>query len=313
MIKINFCDMYRDFDRNDNWYLDLIRKHFDGYEISEKPDFLIYSVFGTDHLKYDNCVKVFVSGEAIAPDFNQCDYASTFDRITFGDRYFRRPVWLDEEYPKQPLMTDEEALNRRFCNFVYSNDTKGPGAVLRKEFAKKLMQYKQVDCPGKVLHNMDDAIDERFGDWRKSKTAFLRQYKFTIAFENSAYDGYTTEKMTQPLSAGSVPIYWGNPTVTTDFNPEAFVNANGMEEKLDELVKRIIELDKDDEAYLKMIHTKPMQDSFDFDEMKHYEEFFVNIFRKGNKPYVKDPLLFAKRMSVDNLSRKEKIKYFLFK
>ena len=126
-------------------------------------------------------------------------------------------------------------------------------------------------------------------------------------------DGYTTEKMTQPLSAGSVPIYWGNPTVTTDFNPEAFVNANGMEEKLNELVKRIIELDKDDEAYLKVIHAKPMQDSFDFDEMKHYEEFFVNIFRKGNTPYVKDPLLFAKRMSVDNLSRKEKIKYFLFK
>ncbi len=313
MIKINFCDMYRDFDRSNNWYLDVIKKHFGEYEISEKPDFLIYSVFGIDHLKFDNCVKIFVSGEAISPDFNQCDYASTFDRMTFGDRYIRRPVWIDEEYPDGRTISDDEAVNRKFCNFVYSNDSNGYGAVLRKKFALKLMKYKPVDCPGKILHNLDDAIDERYGEWRKSKTNFLRQYKFTIAFENSAYDGYTTEKMTQPLSAHSIPIYWGNPSVNMDFNSKAFVNANKYEDRLDELVEQIIYLDQNKEAYLEMIHAKPMSESFDYEEMQHYEDFFVNIFQKGNKPYTKDPLYFAKRMSVDNLSRKEKIKYFLLK
>ena len=313
MIKINFCDMFRDFNPADNLYLDIIKKNFDGYELTENPDFLIYSVFGTNHLKYKNCVRIFVSGEAISPDFNICDYASTFDRISFGDRYIRRPVWIDESFPEHTQITDEEALSRRFCNFVYSNDQNGDGARLRKTFAQKLMQYKKVDCPGKILHNFEDDIDERFGDWRKSKVNFLKKYKFTIAFENSSCYGYTTEKMTQPLSAGSIPIYWGSPDVTVDFNQNAFINANDMEDKLDELVKQVIELDKNDQKYLDMLHADPMQNTFDRNEKQAYEQFFINIFKKGNKPFCKDPLEFSKRMSVDSLSRKDKIKYFLFK
>ena len=56
-----------------------------------------------------------------------------------------------------------------------------------------------------------------------------------------------------------------------------------------------------------------MSDEFDNQELQHFEEFIVNIIKKGNKPYNRDPRNWAKRMSVHSLSRKEKIKYFLFK
>ena len=40
-----------------------------------------------------------------------------------------------------------------------------------------------------------------------------RQYLFTIAIENSLEYDYVTEKLWQPLAAGSVPIYLGAPNV----------------------------------------------------------------------------------------------------
>ncbi len=313
MIKINFCDMYKDFDREDNLLTSILKRNFGEIEFSDKPDFLFYGPFGTNHHKFDNCVKIFYTGEAIAPDFNECDYAIAFDPIVFGKRYMRRPLWIDETMPKSIGMTDEQALNRKFCNFIYSNDKKGKGALLRKEFAQKLMKYKHIDCPGKILNNMPGDAGDRMNDWRKNKVNFISNYKFTIAFENAAYEGYTTEKMTQPLSAHSIPIYWGNPSVAKDFNEQAFINANGYEDRLDELVELIIAIDNDDQRYLEMLHAKPMSEGFNYAEMEDMEQFIVDIINRGNNPIEKDPLLFARRMSVDSLSRKDKIKYFLLK
>lgn len=317
MIKIFFCDMYQGFDPDNNIFVNAIKEKFDGYEITEQPDFLIYSCFGTDHHKYmnRNCVKIFYTGEAITPNFCECDYAIAFDNMVFGNRYHRRPVWLYNTIgPSESELTDEQALNRKFCNFVYSNASNGWATKLRIDFAKKLMEYKQVDCPGKVLNNMhSDVLTARDGDWQSGKLAFLKGYKFTIAFENCAFDGYTTEKMLDPLVAHSVPIYWGNPSVTDDFNSEAFINANGYEERLDELVKLVIKLDQDDEAYLKMLRSNSNGPKYNPDEMSELNNFIYSIFEKGNKPFDKDPRGFVKRMSFDGLGRKEKIKYLLFR
>ncbi len=317
MIKINFCDMDRMFDPKNNFILDIIKKHFGEYEISDKPDFLVYSPFGTDHLRFNDCVKIFITNESVTPDFNECDYAIGFDHITFEDRYFRRPVWFaDERYYKNMLtIDDEQALNRKFCNFIFYNNGDGEGAEFRQNFVKRLSDYKRVDCPGRVLNNMHakELIGRYDGDWRKSKIDFIHNYKFTIAFENTSYIGYTTEKLLHALIAGSVPIYWGNPVVDRDYNPDAFVDCTGHENDIDSVIDRIIELDQNDDLYLKMLHEEPMGKNFDEHELEKMEQFIVHIFAKGNNPYNKDPRNWLKRMSIDNMGRKDKIRYFLFK
>ena len=316
MIKLNFCDMDRMFDYNDNFILDIANKKFGGYEISDTPDFLIYSVFGINHLRYKNCVKIFITNEAVTPDFNECDYAIGFDRISFGDRYIRRPVWFYEErfYNNRLVITDDEALNRKFCNFIFYNDQNGEGSLFRQEMVKRLSEYKRVDCPGKVLNNMKapELIGRFDGDWRRSKVDFIKNYKFTFAFENTSVIGYTTEKIIHPLVAKSVPIYWGNPDVELDFNSKAFVNCNNFED-IDAIVEKIIELDNDAEQYLEMLHAEPMSEYYNPNDGEEMLEFFAHIFSKGNSPYHKDPRNWCKRMSVDNLPRREKIKYFLFR
>ncbi len=314
-IDIGFCDMSRDFDVNNNMFVKALKKKNINYNISDNPKVLFYSVFGNRHNLYNGCVKVFYSGEPIAPNFNECDYAIGFDKISFGDRYLRRPLWFpDESIIKPKEISDEDALNRKFCNFVYSNDKDGNAVQLRTKFAKKLMEYKHIDCPGKILNNMkSDLLARENRDWTRSKVDFISDYKFTIAFENSRYNGYTTEKMLNPLSARSVPIYWGNPEVEEDFNPCAFINANGYENDLDALVEKIIELDRDDEAYLKMIHAKQMNDNYDINEREKFDDFITQIVRNSDIIYPKDPLRFRKRMTFEGLSRKEKILYFLKK
>lgn len=314
MIKIKFVDVHWEFNKEDNFILDILKKNRIEYEFSDEPEFIFFMCEGTEHYKYDNCVKVFFTGEPVTPDFNQCDYAIGYDDIEFGNRYCKRPYWLFNELPKAPDRSDEELLNRKFCNFVYSNETRGTSVELRKKFALKLMEYKHVDCPGKVLNNMKDAIAPRHESWEEGKRQFIRDYKFTIAFENNKMYGYTTEKMVDPMQVYSVPIYWGNPDVNKYFNEDAYLYCDGSEEAFDSLIERIIYLDTHDEEYLKMVKAPRMVEGFSAEEQqKKLEEFIVGIIQRGNHPFEKDALGFAKKMSIPDLSSKELVKRLIWK
>ena len=59
-----------------------------------------------------------------------------------------------------------------------------------------------------------------------AKRPVMRQYKFSICYENSSYPGWLTEKMLDALFAGSVPIYLGDPEVTKMVPPAAFIDKN---------------------------------------------------------------------------------------
>jgi len=76
------------------------------------------------------------------------------------------------------------------------------------------MNYLDVHSYGQVLRNR--ALEKDEG--RPSKMDTIAGYKFTIAFENGITKDYVTEKVYDPLTAGSVPIYLGVPNID-DFAP----------------------------------------------------------------------------------------------
>lgn len=294
-IKVNFCDNDSTFvSKKSNLFLEILQKYYD-VEISENPDFVFYSCFGTKHWDYNNCVKIYYTNENVAPDFNECDYGIGFHHINFEDRYLRFTEYnlkiTPEIQNKQNL--DNSLAKRKFCNFVYSNSKNGEGATLRPDFCKELAKYKHIDCPGKVLNNMQDAIEPRNGDWQQGKLDFLSQYKFTIAFENRKTNGYTTEKLFQPLMANSIPIYWGNPKVVEDFNPKAFINCNDYN-SLEEVIEKIKDLDNDDEKYMAMLREPAMKPNYNFDGEKSLEKFLIQIIEKGNAPIVRQRNAFVR-------------------
>lgn len=251
-IKVKFVDRCIEKD-----FLDILSKKYN-VEISEDPEYLFYSVFGTDHLKYD-CIRIFWTCECYTPDFNECDYAIAFDRMSFGDRYLRLPLYRFNKYKKyyqelfkpRTFTISDIKKKSKFCNFVYSNCfAQGE----RVQFYEKLSQYKRIESGGCYMNNVGGPVLD--------KLAFQKETKFTIAFENASYDGYLTEKLLEGFAAGTVPIYFGDPRVTLDFNKDAFINVNDYN-SFDEVVDKVREIDNNDELYLKMLNTPPLLEHHD--------------------------------------------------
>ena len=251
-IKVKFVDFFDGFDATSNDFLDVLRERYE-VELSDHPDYLFYSGFGYEHLKYD-CIRIFFTGECYTPNFNECDYALAFDRLSFGDRYLRLPLYNIFQYKPEyeqlknrPIFTEDDLKAKKgFCSFVVSNCFADD---VRAVFYDKLSQYKTVASGGRFRNNIGGAVAD--------KKKFQSEYKFAIAFENTSYDGYCTEKLMEAFAAGAVPIYWGDPGVVKDFNPESFINAHDYN-SFDEVVERVKEIDNNDDLYIKMRNANPL-------------------------------------------------------
>lgn len=293
-IKVEFMWQKTPTNRDPHCLIyDLLQDTFD-IEYSENPDFWFFTASYSNRGRYKNCVKILFSGENVIPDFNKVDYAATFSNIDFGGRHCKYDFGFSKYLYKALENRNNETLNRnltkrKFCNFIYrDSDQSFGGVVAREKFFKLLSEYKHVDSPGYVFNNMKDAIEPRGGNWQEGKLQFIKDYKFTIAFENTVSDGYTTEKLPDPLSTLSLPIYYGNPRVGLEYNKKAFIHVNDYD-SLEDAVKKVIELDNDDDAYMKMLSEPPLLHPERTPE-EELKQFLIGIINKGNKQYHKNEL-----------------------
>jgi hypothetical protein len=270
-IKIDFSDFWGGFDKTDNYFYNLLKEEFD-VEISNNPDFLFFSLFGQTHQRY-NCKKIFYTGENIAPPLEYCDYSFSFD-YSDNPKNYRLPHYLLYDGYYELVLEkkiDENLTKRKFCNFVVSNGE----CQQRNNFFAKLSKYKKIDSGGRFANNIGYAVPD--------KRKFQSEYKFSIAFENNAYrpqhSGYTTEKIMEPMTVNSIPLYWGNPDIGREFNTESFINFYDFHSE-DDMIDYIIELDKDDSRYLKMLN-KPWFDEYNIPEsnkIENIKSFLYKIF-----------------------------------
>lgn len=293
LLKIHFTDGVDTIDGgiNPQRICALLGSSYRLIDDAEQPDFLFYSNYGSEHLRYTDCVKIFIGYENTAPDFSICDYAVSCVHIAFGKRAFWYPIalWNNTVAPMPPL-PDAEALQRDFCSFIYRQSGMGQGAALRLELAQKLMAaYKHIHCPGKVLHNTDaPELDGRDGtNWQESKMRYLSRFKFNIAFENSDTPGYITEKLMDAYKAGTVPIYWGGEGDIAPFPKESMIYAQDYP-TLDALIHRIREVDENDALYLAMLRANPLHRASSLPTEAELKDFLLSIVARGNRPFDKD-------------------------
>lgn len=271
-----------------------LKKHFDVVEDSQNPQIVFFGNYGWKHLERQNCVKVLTSTECVAPDFNVCDYAISNSRMDFNGRNLFLPpcfsLHLADE-PRELAPPTPEMARRKFCSFLYSQRKKGEGSRLRARFCERLMEYKRVDCPGKVLHNIDvPELSARLTeDWNASKLNFIGQYKFNIAFENCDSDGYITEKLTDCFLAGTVPIYRGSEGNLSPFPKEAVICAHDYPD-MESLLARVKEVDENDEEYLRILSANPLYHGFRLSLREEFESFLLNIADTAHCPKTCDPV-----------------------
>lgn len=289
-VSLDYCDFPKDFCKTDNFFHNLLTKHFD-LRLSDKPDFLIYSDFGHIH-RLHKCIKIYYTGECWQPDFTVCDYALTPLYID-NARHLRLPFYVLTTNPRNLLKPPGNvetllAQKTRFCSFVvgYADKT----VRKRTNFFHLLSRYKKVDSGGRALNNIGGPIPPG----PQAKIEFLRSYKFNIAFENSSIPGYTTEKLVEAMQARCLPVYWGNPLVHLDFNPLSFLNLQDFVNE-EALVEKIVELDRDDARYIEY-HNQPYFNPDHANIMLHPEkivDFFDMIFSQKIRPVASRRRLFT--------------------
>ncbi len=231
--------------------------------LSSPPDLMFYKAHPyfppsiDKRLDRVDCLRVFLTDEYEKPDFRFFDYAFSFfetDARNFQWLFFSHSCY-HPYFQKFRVGLQDDELRRlrehpknRFCNFIH----RFPRNKQRADIVKKLMTYKRVDCPGKMFNNMSP-----IGPGSRAKLNFIKQHKFTIAFENKSASHYVTEKIFEALLVNSVPIYWGSPRIAEYFNPEAFINCHDYD-NLDQVVDRVIEVDNDDELYQQYVNVPPV-------------------------------------------------------
>lgn len=208
-----------------------------------EPDILIYSCFGEIHHKFTHCIKIYISGENDIPDLNFCDYAISYRYLQLEDRHLRFPIFIADKiqhlhHNKDTVLPVNHLLERDFCSIVVSNGHYAH--PIRDQFWQKLNKYKLVASGGSYKNNVGGPVPD--------KQAFILNFKFNIAFENSLAEGYTTEKIFDACIAKTVPIYWGNKLICKDLNPEAFINILDFD-TLDSAIDYIIKVDNDPALY----------------------------------------------------------------
>ena len=279
-IKINFVDFWPDFPITNNYFYNLLKENFE-IEISDKPDYLFFSIFGNKNLSY-NCKKILYLGENIEPAYPgsmlyshgiKCDYSFSFDANTYDGRNYRLPHYLlyDGYYDLLNKKVDESLLNRKFCNFIVSNGRN----LDRNNFFMKLSKYKKIDSAGRFLNNVGGPI--------KNKIDFQKDYKFSLAFENNeyrpGYEWYITEKIFEPMTVNSIPIYKGATKIGEDFNTKSFINWHDFNSE-DEVIDYIVDLDKNNDKYLNMLRQPWLNNNIipGNNKLENIKEFLYSIF-----------------------------------
>ena len=249
---------------------------------------IIYKQF-CKYLSDEHSIKIYIEGECISPDMNLFDYAIVFDRkLLDNDRIIRNPILIFHSksiiYDQNNIVNPNDAegllANRKFCCFLYSNPNAHP---MRDKLFYEISKYKKVDSLGHHLKNVEKEPITTSNDWHIQSIEIKENYKFSIACENATYEGYTSEKLLSSLQAHTVPIYWGNPYVSEEFNDKAFIDCSKYSD-FESLISRIKQIDEDDELWRSIVAQPwmtPEQKENCKIENRKYFKFWNNIFTQS--------------------------------
>jgi len=180
------------------------------------------------------------------------DVPMPYTSIYTSDSIIKLSKPLNFSKPALPTKQKKE-YNRGLAVAFISSTYRMNGSL---EYLKELMKYIKIDSYGKYLHNKDPNPEDIGKDSIETKMNVIRKYKFTLAFENSNYHDYVTEKFFQPLVEGSIPVYLGTSNIL-DFAPDdhSYIDVNKFENPK-ELAEYLKYLDQNDEEYEKYLEWK---------------------------------------------------------
>jgi len=146
----------------------------------------------------------------------------SFDRVLTSQAVIRHPhaVRCQTGLPWLMNKTYDElrqgALPEKtgHLSVISSAKTTTRGHRQRLAFVRELMRQVPVEVFGRGFRAIDD------------KWEGLAPFRFSIAIENSRHRDYWTEKFSDCVLAGTIPLYHGCPNVGDYFSPDAWIPLN---------------------------------------------------------------------------------------
>jgi glycosyltransferase involved in cell wall biosynthesis len=266
------------------FHINKIRKDFPDYEfiVTDIKDcnLIICSVFGNNKNLYPDKKKIILNFEYHSGNHfmeHQHDYyLGSYAASNYSNCYNMGLYFLYKGFPLYRELMQPRNLQskKKFCLCIISNER----ASFRKDFIQKLMEYKTVDCYGKLFKNISNDIIETTSWYNPKILDIIKDYKFMICMENSQIPNYWTEKIINGFLGNTIPIYWGDPNIETVFNPMSFININRL--GVDIGVEMIKYLDNNLDAYYSMLSRIPITNNI-HDKYYHesyYTDYINNIF-----------------------------------
>ena len=90
------------------------------------------------------------------------------------------------------------------------------GQILRHDVVKKF--NNEIDLYGRGYNPIEKKLEG------------LKDYKYSIIIENTKSDYYFTEKLIDCLATGTIPIYWGCPSISKFFNIDGIIEFDTLED-----------------------------------------------------------------------------------
>ena len=156
--------------------------------------------------------------------------------------------WPDTQYPLLDVLKLDPPSGRHGVAMFISDPKQW-----RVDYLNELMKYIHIDSYGSVLHNteMHSSRGKGSDNFISVKLNAIRDkgYKFLIAFENSIFPEYVSEKIWHAYLSQTIPIYYGTSDVYDQVpGANTFIDARKSDgpQQLAEYIKKI---EQDDTLY----------------------------------------------------------------
>lgn len=205
----------------------------------EKDELVIITDYSLNNVDNINGIKIamLVEPRAINPAIyhnillnkHQFSKILTYDKelLDIGENFEFYPhggCWI---YTNDHMVYNKSKL----ISIMVSNKSSTVGHKLRFSVLDSLKQNNiDFSVYGRTVNNID------------YKLTALKDYAFSIVIENSKIDYYFTEKLIDSFITGTVPIYWGCPSIGDFFNLDGMI----IFDNIDDLLYKIksVSLDK---------------------------------------------------------------------
>jgi hypothetical protein len=191
-------------------------------------DFVFFTdknVFEAPHFQSIRKYAWLVESPVITPDSYNFVYSNghIFDLIFTHSKNILRKYEHAYLMPQGGCHLDENEIScdykkTKLVSSIYSDKRYAPGHILRHEIA-------QSKC-GPLLDLMGSGLTGQ----HVKKILSCRDYMFTVAVENCREDFYFCERIVDCFLSGTIPIYWGCPSIGNFFNIDGIIIFNTVDD-----------------------------------------------------------------------------------